>query len=456
MISLLLILNIFASDVDPVITTGLKNISKKETVVEILPEEKFEKSSEVVPQKTLVKIEDVQVKAPKQIKKEDLLPRVLPEKIAQTTIETIPQATPRPVEPKPVRQEPSFFEPVLATPTPAPKVEPKKVITIKQKISEEEQALLDKYDRDQKAMKEREALSKLQEEKKLKAIYVPAPVEPKKPENGLLIERDSSKIRKVFMNTNDAINVTMCYSSGVNVILDENIRDTFQSVRLDDKIFFDAQIHENNRGVYIKLKNPIEEGSFWESSIRLIRKSDDKVYLINLMGIACPEDGLITYPKVIYLMDRIGLIDRNSKVLPPEDTIIQMSKGLPRIQKNSVRIYDVVASSSSDWMILGLEVQYTDRSVKTASPKISLLDNFQVSEIKSRTQYLPVQSKKASDLRGIPTLRFSVKANINKNYVLKNRYLHLMYLDEEEGYYQYLQIDMLPHFLKLINRGFEL
>lgn len=324
----------------------------------------------------------------------------------------------------------------------------------KEQISQEEEQMLKIWEQEQ-AQKEKKSTSPSQQVKNKRPIYVPAPVE-EGDEDSVLLERDSSKVVVRRMGPQDSLNVKMCFSAGLTVTLDQDIQDEFQRIILDDKIFFDAQEMDNHRGVYVRMKRQVPEGTHWESALRLIRKSDDKTYLINLIGLPCPSRGMTPFPKAIYLKDHVGLMNSNTKALTPEDTIIAISKGLPRIQKNRIRFYDMLASSGSNWYVFGVEVQYPNPSKKTTMPKMIVLDNLQVSQIPSKLEYLPVHSQKATDARGVSTLRFKLTVNINKNYVLKSRYLHVMFLDEESGHYQYVRVDTLPYFLSLIRRGFEL
>jgi hypothetical protein len=324
----------------------------------------------------------------------------------------------------------------------------------REQISQEEEQMLKIWEKEQ-AQKEKKSTSPSAEVRNKRPIYVPAPVE-EGDEDSVLMERDSSKIVVRRMGPQDSLNVKMCFSAGLTVTLDQDIQDEFQRIILDDKIFFDAQEMDNHRGVYVRMKRQVPEGKHWESALRLIRKSDDKTYLINLIGLPCPSSGMTPFPKAVYIKDHVGLMQSNTKALTPEDTIIAMSKGLPRIQKNRIRFYDMLASSGSAWYVFGVEVQYPNPSKKTTMPKMIVLDNLQVSQIPSKLEYLPVHSQKATDARGVSTLRFKLTVNINKNYVLKSRYLHVMFLDEESGHYQYVRVDTLPYFLSLIRRGFEL
>lgn len=304
-----------------------------------------------------------------------------------------------------------------------------------------------------------ELLREINEDKKQPTpVYVPAPARDKS-EDTYVLERDSAKIITKSMSVTDSINLKLCFNAGVQVVFNEDISTTIQTVVIDDQIFFDARPFENNRGVYVRLKQPIPPGMYWESAVRLVRKLDDKSYLVNLIGLPCP-DGAYPYPKVVYLKEKYSILDKNAKVLTPQDTIISLSQGLPRVQKNVIRVYDMVASSGSEWVVFGVEVKFPNRKAQDFSKDFSryfkMLDNLQISEIPTKIEYLPLQSEKATKSYGVPTMRFKMVVNVGKNYIMNNRYLHMMFVDSVESHYQYVKIDTLPYFLSLKKRGFEL
>jgi predicted RNA-binding protein YlxR (DUF448 family) len=297
---------------------------------------------------------------------------------------------------------------------------------------------------------------KKMEKKKKMPVYVPAPIVRDPQKNGYMIDRDSTKIKEIAISYKDAVNINLCYSAGVTIALDETYQDELQRVIKDDDEFIDAKQFDNNRGVYVKLKQPVQEGKFWESALRLVTKSNDKTILLNIIGTACPRDGANKYPKVYYLKEKYGLIGVNSNVMTPEDTIIQMSEGFPRINKNVIRVYDMVASSNSNWVVLGIEVQYRNPDSEETKILFKTLDNFQINPIRVKQEHLKTQSLKATKDNGFPTLRFNLKVNINKDYILNNRYLYLMTLDKATKHYQYKKIDLRDYFISLINRGFNI
>lgn len=325
------------------------------------------------------------------------------------------------------------------------------------KLSKEESDLLKMKFR---SLKDRPDLVKeIEDEKKqMSAVYSPAPTRDKS-EDGYVIERDSTKVITKKMSVTDSLNLKICFNAGVQITLDEDISTALQTIILDDKIFFDAMPFDNNRGAYIRLKQPVPPGMYWESSIRMVRKLDDKSYLINLYALPCPE-GPYPFPKIVYLKEKYSVLNKHTKVMTPEDTIISMSDGLPRVQRNRIRVYDMVASSGSDWVVFGVEIQFPSRKAKGFDADLSkyfkVLDNLQINGLGNRVEYLPLQSEKATQSRGVPTMRFKVMVNIDKTYILNNKYIHMMFVDKEEGHYQYVRVDTLPYFLSLKKRGFEL
>lgn len=301
--------------------------------------------------------------------------------------------------------------------------------------------------------------TKKQTKEDRKFLYSPVDAESQlEKHDGFVVERDSSKIVKKKLAITDTLNIKLCYSAGVSVILDEDIQTEFQRIVLDDKMFFDALNYENNRGVYIRLKQPIDEGRFWESAIRLVRKDNDKEYVINLVGISCPK-GMNPFPKVYYLQDKYPLITgKNTKIQTPEDTIIELSKGYPRKNVVKAEVYDLIARSGSDWAVVGIQLELdSSETISSESPfAFKILDNLQISEIPTKIEHLPLQSKKASDSLGKSMARYKLTLNLNKQYFSENRYFYIMVINEKEEYHQYIKVDSLPYILSLRKRGFDI
>jgi hypothetical protein len=294
--------------------------------------------------------------------------------------------------------------------------------------------------------------------KQFKALYTPSKAQDKS-NDGYILERDTSRVLIKAMSVYDSLTVKICSLKGVQIVLDEDISTTLQTILIDDKVFFDAISFDNNRGTFVKLKTPIKEGEFFESSIRMVRKSDDKSYLINLIALPCSM-GSQMFPQMIYIKDKLPALNQNAKIMTPENTIIGLSQGLPRINKNVIRVRDMVASSGSDWVTFGVEIQFPNRKSNIMDADMSkyfiFMDNLQISRIPAKIEYLPIQSNYVTKARGVPTMRFEIKVHIDKNYIVNNQYLYMMFLDKDEKHYQYEKIDTIPYFISLKKRGFEI
>lgn len=289
-------------------------------------------------------------------------------------------------------------------------------------------------------------------------IYTPAPVVNQAEQNGYLLERDSTKIVNVKMSQQDVLNVRVCISAGVSVSLDEESMagEKFQRVIIDDNDYFEAKEFDNKRGVYFRLKQAIQPGFFWESALRLVSETNDKSFLVNLLGVPCP-DGPNPYPKVYYIGAYAEQVNGlNTSILTPEDLIIQASEGLPRISKNVIRVYDMVTSAGSPYAVFGVEVQYHKSYPERDKLLMKVLDNHQTTIKESKMKPLKLQSEKATEFYGVPTLRFNLVVNIDKDYIINRRYIYLMVLSQATGHYQYQQIDLLPFLSSLKKRGYKL
>lgn len=336
------------------------------------------------------------------------------------------------------------------------------------KLTKEESEMLK---RRYKTLKDRpDLMEDTKEVKKNNPIYKPSPVQYEKssPQNeesvrkSTIMERDSQLILHKFLSYRDALTVKICFKNALTLTFDDTIDTTISTVITDDTLFIGAKETENKRGAIVHLKQEVPQGQYWESAIRLVRKSDDKTYLINLIALPCPTDELIPFPRVVYLKDKDSYqktINKNSQLTTPEDNIINKSMGLPRIQKKRITFYDMVANSGSDWVVFGVEVQIPENDkekIDLSKYKFVFLDNFQINTVDSRIEYMPIPSAKITEMRGISTFRFNAKVNINKEYIMNSRYLYFMLVDSDEKHYQYLKIDTLPYFKSLRSRGMEL
>jgi hypothetical protein len=346
-----------------------------------------------------------------------------------------------------------------------PDITKKEEVSIK--LTKEESLLLK---RRLKSLKERPDLIASQNENDSKNIYSPSPVFRKKStvqnedsvKNSFTLERDSSLILHQPISYKDAFNVQMCFNAGITLTFDESIKTTIQSAIVDDLSMLGATVLDNKRGTYIHLKQPIPEGQYLETAVRINRKEDDKTYFINIIAQPCPRKELIPFPRVIYLKekDNVSLtIQKKNPILTPQDTIITESYGYPRIPKKRITVYDMVSSPGSEYVVFGVEIQVPDRAKEKFDLntfKFTILDNLQINRVQSVFEYLPIPSAKVTEMRGVSTLRFKATVQINKKYIQNDRYIYLMFVDKEEKHYQYVPVDTLPYFKSLIDRGFDL
>lgn len=288
--------------------------------------------------------------------------------------------------------------------------------------------------------------------------YIP-PVRSDDNENGFFTERDSFNIVKKAVSFNDAITVQMCYAAGVSIHFDDTIETTIQKAVADDNgIYFSVVRLENKRGVFVKMLKPIPKGRYVDNSLRLFRQSDDRAYLINIVGTSCP-DGIIKYPKVIYLKNKENTLTngrdiKGRDILPPEDTIIEVSKGYLRTNKVELKVYDMITSSGSNSIILGVEL---NGKFNEGDYEFAALDNQQVNRIDLSVDYLSVQSQKSSIKKGKELSRFRIVVpSIDKTYITRRKEFYLLFLNNKSKEYEYVRVNLLPYFNSLKNRGFDL
>nr|BFD64831.1 hypothetical protein BdHM001_35120 [Bdellovibrio sp. HM001] len=296
--------------------------------------------------------------------------------------------------------------------------------------------------------------------KKLK--YSPSPTGKGLKRPGIHVERDSANIVSITVGVEDAVTLQMCIAHGVSIHFDESIKSNIQRVNADDDKYFRFEKYDNNRGVYVRLVKEIPSGGMWESALRLIRKDDDKAYLVNLVGVPCPE-GLIRFPKVVYLKNRMIRTDRlddrlklsDNEILTPQDTIIMMSKGYKETNEFNASVYDMVASGGASVVSMGVELE---TGLSHDDFEFKVLDYFQVHQIKTTSRYLDLQSQVITNLskEGKKYKRFNLTVSVNKDYILRKRYLWLMVLNHKTKSYEYRIIDLIEYFKDLKDREFEL
>lgn len=292
-------------------------------------------------------------------------------------------------------------------------------------------------------------------------IYQPSPLGESLKNQNFIVERDASSVVTYSVSVSDAITIRNCVADGVSIHLDESIKTNLQSAIISDDKYFSVKEFENKRGVFVRLTRPIKESEAWISALRLVRKDDDKVYLINLIGESCPEDGVLRFPKIVYLTERVNRNTRlddklklsDNEILTPEDTIIEFSKGYDRTDAYKIQVYDMVSSAGSGAASIGVEL----RSLTLPEDgEFQVLDFHQVTKVKTTSRYLELQSKKASTLRGIKVQRWNLTVSLNKDYVLRRGYIYLMYVNNKKKNYEYVMVDLRKYLRSLKEREFDL
>lgn len=357
-----------------------------------------------------------------------------------------------------------------ATPSTKPTTEDQKTVMVEKNVSkltkQETEILKRRFNDLVKPVKDRPDLSTEAGNK----VYDPAPLHYKKTtlqreesvRESFQLERDSQLILHQYISYKDAFNVQICFTNGLTLTFDDTVETTIQAAIADDTDYLGAIVAENKRGAYIHLKQPVPDGSYWETAVRLVRKSDDKTYLINVIARSCPKSELNPFPRVIYLKDKDNsqpVIGKKNSIQTPQDTILNKSLGFPKTNSKRIRFYDMVASSGSEWVVFGIEIQVPNGSkeIKDLSKlQFQFLDNFQINSIGSKVEFLPIPSESRTKYVGVSTLRFKATVNISKQYIMNDRYLHFMLVDTDEKTYQYTRIDVLPYFQSLIKRGMDL
>jgi len=276
-------------------------------------------------------------------------------------------------------------------------------------------------------------------------------------DNKMLVSRDDNSIEVVSLSVNDSLSVKICMG-GISLKFHDTVNTEIQDVILDDVTFFSSQVFQNKKGVYIKLNKPIPKGTVWEASARIVRSDNDKEYLINLIANPCPQTARerAEYKRVIYIKERDNIITQYSKILTPEDTILENSLGFPRKKSDRVRIYDIVANAGSDHIIFGLEIRPEQEIKKPDNVALIVLNDKQVNKIKTTVRYLETPSEVVTRRNGLQTLRYQMVVNVDKKYVTTNRFIYLMYLNLETKHYQYFKVDIKYHFDRLKKNGWNL
>lgn len=275
-------------------------------------------------------------------------------------------------------------------------------------------------------------------------------------ESRAAINRDDPGIVTRYVTTKDSVTIEMCFSAGVTISLDDDTKETIQSADLDDNLYFSRALFKNGRSVYVRMIKELDsKADFWESSIRIMRASDDKIYLVNLVALRCTDD-TSAFPKVVYLKDKPDVVAPSGSLLSPEDKVIRETKGYPRRNNDKVMIADMVTTSGSQSIYLALEVQPEVALKNGAHLRFAVLDNFELSNISFKREWLKESTKKATKERGRQAIRYNLAIDVNKDYITKSRFINLLVINEQTKHYQKIRVDLLKRFYGLKELGLDL
>jgi hypothetical protein len=305
-------------------------------------------------------------------------------------------------------------------------------------LSEDELSALKKY------------RSKNQDKNK---IYQPIKNKKTQFNSSLLVERDSEGTITVGLSVSDELKIKMCYDNGVYIAIHPSFNEAIEDVLIDNVEHFDKKINENSKGVYIKLIRDLKSGVV-QAPVRIIRKSNGTAFSVRIYGEPCPP-GDNKYPKIVYIEDKPTILHRDTKVLTPEDKIIGMTKGYSRTNNKEIDVKYMVMNSNDKWAVMSLFVKFPQQR-RNFNYEVRFLDRFQVNEINSSTDYLPLHSKKATKLTGEQIARFSIKVNITKKYILTKRWVWLFLIDNQRKEYQQVKVDLSKFLNHLKDIGFGL
>lgn len=96
----------------------------------------------------------------------------------------------------------------------------------------------------------------------------------------------------------DSLSVGVCSNEGVQITLSEQVVTTISNVINDSPTLFTVTSMENSRGVYVTVTDKVKASGGAKSTLRLVRRDDDKTYLINLSSEDCSKTNS-SFAKVI-------------------------------------------------------------------------------------------------------------------------------------------------------------
>ena len=278
--------------------------------------------------------------------------------------------------------------------------------------------------------------------------------------NNLTLFRDTDQIITLNMSTNDAIDANICFQSPIRILLGNSITDSISQAISDDPNSIDAAVLKDERSIFVLMKKEMKaEGSIYRTRVRIIRKSDNRSYIINLNAQACPGAGRFGFPSELIIEERSqSSADENDRIRTPEDLILGLTNGLPRKNlENQIELYGGAMSPGSDYAMIAVSVKIGNTTRGNFYPQFYVLDSLQSRVLGMQEPiYLEKESRAVTERIGHPILRFNLFLKINKKYIIERDSIHLIMIENGEKYYQKVRIPTSALRDRLINYGYDL
>ncbi len=280
----------------------------------------------------------------------------------------------------------------------------------------------------------------------------------------LRVVRDDNRIMKVPMSIKDRVDLMTCYNSPTIIKFGESVDHKVNAVYLGNHKFFAAKkLEQNEKAVLISMTKPLDKGNF-QTTLWLERTGDKRSYVFNLIAEPCPSKGILPYPAEVVIEDKLGVVSKNQRLMIPSDLIMELSKGMPmKNDANFIRVNGLMATANSSFVGLSISIILKNTPGAKDSkgnpiikkPKFVFLDSLKVRTIDNDSKYLEHSSKGESKINQLSTLRFDTLLNVDKKYIFERRFVYLMVLFEDLGYYQLVKIPLKDLHDDLRKKGFE-
>lgn len=276
----------------------------------------------------------------------------------------------------------------------------------------------------------------------------------------MTVYRDDNQIVTINMSTNDVVDANICAQSPIRILLGNTITDKISEALADDKASIDSMVLDDKRSAFVMMKKEmLKENRVYRTRVRIIRKSDNRSYIINLNAQACPASGRFGFPSEIIIEEKpVANPNENMKISTPEDLILEITNGFPRKNhENQIEVYGGAMSAGSDYIMIAFNVKIGNTTRSKLYPQFYVLDSLQSRIVEMQAPiYLEQQSRAVSERVGHPIMRFKMFLNINKKYIVERDSIYLVMIENGENYYQKIRIPTSELREKLINRGSDL